>query len=62
MFVLEYDDEERRLSWAGMGEGHVLSGVQGSGLASHRVGSSTRGVGQDIVTGHSLIVNETSQL
>lgn len=40
MFVLEYDDEGRRLSWAGMGGGHVLSGGQGSGLASHGIGSS----------------------
>lgn len=62
MCGLEYDDEERRLCWAGTGGGHVLSGIQGSCLASHGVGSSARGVGQAIVADHSLIVNETSQL
>lgn len=62
MCGLEYDDEERRLCWAGTGGGHVLSGIQGSYLASHGVGSSARGVGQAIVADHSLIVNETSQL
>lgn len=62
MCGLEYDDEERRLCWAGTGGGHVLSGVQGSCVDTHGVGSSARGVDQAIMADHSLIVNETSQL